>query len=100
MSWVYGRVLCRFGNPERFIKCESNVSCHKCRPKFQTHKSSYILDSSSFRGMTFWCTLCFEKRKVKLGKCSKLDFIQNVNRHYLIIENHPPFKWDRDSNIK
>lgn len=93
MSWVYGRVLCRFGNPERFIKYESNASCDKCANRFQTHKSSYILESSNFRQITFWCARCFEKKKVELGNCSRLDFIQRINRNLII---GMPFKWDRD----
>jgi hypothetical protein len=95
MSWEYGRVLCRNGNPERFKKYESNVCCYNCLSitHFKTHKSSYIVEDSNFRVIRHLCVRCFEKRKIELGKCTKLDFIQSINRRFAI---QMPFIWDRD----
>lgn len=96
MSWEYGCILNSWSFPERFKRQESNVSCYHCRVgEFSTHNSSYIIESSVNRIVIHLCTRCFEKRKILLGKCSRLDFMQSIS-DVKFVRRFGTFKWDRD----
>ena len=95
MSWEYGRMLNSRSFPERFKRQKSNVSCYHCRGGFSTHDSSYIFESSVNRLVIHLCESCFEKRRILLGKCSRLDFMQSIS-DVKFVRCFSKFKWDRD----
>lgn len=95
MSWEYFRVLCRYGSTERYTKYESTENCYFCLHNHMNHKSSYIGESASTRLSFHICKWCFEKRRVKLGKSSKLNFIRDIN-YYRFSTNLGNFIWNRD----
>jgi hypothetical protein len=87
-------MLNSYSFPERFKRQKSNVSCDYClAAEFSTHDSSYICESSVNRVVIYMCKRCFEKRKIQLGKCSRLDYMQSLSGVHRWFGT---FKWDRD----